>query len=161
MKKLLVTLMSAVLCFSLFVFVGCGDSEQFIDKLEDKELGYEIPIYPDYEFDYKIIDEAHNNKEIILHVTDIKITLAAKNVIPANEPISGTFCKYTYRIKAHATTDPSNQGTRLMLWVGSRFSNETYYAPSSLVNEDGSIEWAGEIKVNYCETICFRSINLT
>lgn len=102
MKKFIATL--CIVLLSLCLFVGCADDLQNTIDLEKCEIGDELPIYPNFEFDYKV------NDEITVHVNSIKLILTEKNTIKQNEVNEGYYYPYTMTIKVSATTSPSNAG---------------------------------------------------
>ena len=51
-----------------FGLTACSDKNELVD-LADCEIGYELPVYPNCEFDYKV------NDDCTVHVSSIKATL--------------------------------------------------------------------------------------
>ncbi len=148
MKKFIATL--CIVLLSLCLFVGCADDLQNTIDLEKCEIGDELPIYPNFEFDYKV------NDEITVHVNSIKLILTEKNTIKQNEVNEGYYYPYTMTIKVSATTSPSNAGKKLEFVLTNGANGYSLY---NTVNSDGTIEWE-ENRATYSLKIYFSSISV-
>ncbi len=143
MKKFVCVILCAVLTLGLGVLlVGCNDNngcqcttEQLHgDYLADKEVGYEVPVYPNFEFDYKL------ESGRTIHISSIKVTLCSKNEIKPDEPFSGTFYPYAYKIQAKGYTRSTVlAGSKITLFINCTDANTTY--GSATVQQDGTLEW--------------------
>lgn len=153
MKKF-VSIVLCVMCVALasIGLVGCGEEDKdALPDLADCEIGYELPVYPDFEFDY-VIDE-----ECTIHMTSIKATLIEKNKIDPNVPLTEQFFPYVFSIEATATTTPNNAGRKfeLRLYVDSPAN----IAKSTTTQQDGSIKWVfTDLGCQDAESVSFRSI---
>ena len=55
MKKFALVLLIALLCLPVLAFAACANPADDPYDLSTKEIGYEIPVYPDCEFSYKLL----------------------------------------------------------------------------------------------------------
>ena len=146
MKKFALILLVAVLCVPIFTFAACADPSDDPYDLSTKEIGYEIPVYPDCEFSYvvKWTERDPETREDIeksctVKITDMKATLTAKNTISEGEVLEDYFYPYTIQIRAVGETDPSFAGLEIYLHI----LNDGYSFPSrtSTVDSNGNIVW--------------------
>ena len=111
MRKLSIGLISIVLCFCLFMFVGCDNNKSSVEEesvsyycsysqLEKMEIGSELPIYPECEFDYKL---TYKDKDYIIHITSLSAQLVKKNFIEKDALIEGEY----YPFEVHAVVEGS------------------------------------------------------
>lgn len=140
MKKLFVALISAVLCFSLFAFVGCDDNDHQYDDAPEMKIGAKVAVSPNCTFDYQI-DTADSTMTV--HVTSIEVTLCDIHSVGANDVLSGIYYPYEYELKAYGTTDAQYSGTNLQFVV---FDGHAGRSTSSEVSVDGSITWQSRIQ---------------
>ena len=134
MKKLFVAFISAVLCFSLFAFVGC-DEGSAAASFEEIEVGYNLPVYPDFEFDYKVSDDC------IVHINKIKIELTDKNIIEPNETVSSPYWPYIFHVSASGSTDAKYAGKTIYLILINKSVYRTQFYYETTIGDDGSIYW--------------------
>ena len=151
MKKLFVALISAVLCFSLFAFVGCGKNSE-IPSPDDYQVGYQITPYPNFSFNYVAEVE---NETYTVSISSLTITLTEKNVIEPNQTISGEFYRFSFQVVIKATTDSilTNRETAIRL-----LRNDTLTMLKSTIQEDGTIEWAQVWHTLSIPQVCFSDI---
>lgn len=101
MKKLLAVLLSLI-ALSIPAFAGCSESTDeygYLD-LSKYEVGDVLPIYPDYEFSYKLGDKG------IITITSATVTLEAKNIIEEGGLIEEEYYRpYNIRVKITGYTD--------------------------------------------------------
>ncbi|MCD7729810.1 MAG: hypothetical protein LUI60_07910 [Clostridia bacterium] len=121
MKKFIITAMCAAVAFCSIPFVACSDNtadsnsglidasesssdtviETFdntennsaqLTNLENYEVGDSLPVYPTCEFDYKVSDDC------VVHISEIKAVLTAKNEINEGDLIEGDWYPYIVTI---------------------------------------------------------------
>lgn len=153
MKKLLAVLLSLI-ALSIPAFAGCSESTNeygYLD-LSKYEVGDELPIYPDYEFSYKLEDGS------IITITDMTVTLEEINIVDEGGLIEEEYYwPYTFRIKisGYTTSDLKNTTLRIQLQSGIMST----FLDGSL-NEDGDILW-DEIKyIRYYSPLVFLCIDI-
>lgn len=162
MKKFVLILLIALLCLPVLAFAACAEPADDPYDLSTKEIGYEIPVYPDCEFSYKIIKTEYNYEtmqyEVVLeeevHISEFSATLVRKNTIEENALLTGYFYPYTIRMYAVGKTSPSLEGKSLAIFTHSESFN-------AKVNADGSIIWDSEIdctNTDVREQVTFRYI---
>jgi uncharacterized protein YxeA len=137
-KKIIAVLL-CLLCLSPFAISGCNKNNSNTDSqiidLANCEIGYELPVYPECEFNYKI------NEECTVHVKSIKATLIQKNTISENDTLDSEFHPYIIHISAIGSTDMKFEGKelRLNLRIDKNFKTQYYYLAT--VNNNGIINW--------------------
>lgn len=116
MKKLFVALISTVLCFSLFAFVGC-DKDEYHDytvDLSKMEVGAAIPIYPECEFNYVLTPENELHPEIAgeytFHVVALSAKLLSKNSIHEGDTLTEQFYPFEIQIDISGSVSPDLAG---------------------------------------------------
>lgn len=162
MKKFVLILLIALLSLPVLAFAACAEPADDPYDLSTKEIGYEIPVYPDCEFSYKIIKTEYNYEtmqyEVVLeeevHISEFSATFVRKNTIEENALLTGYFYPYTIRMYAVGKTSPSLEGKSLAIFTHSESFN-------AKVNADGSIIWDSEIdctNTDVREQVTFRYI---
>lgn len=141
MKKILVVILSFICLISSTVCLGaCSNkgnatgSTELID-LADCEIGYELPIYPTCEFDYKV------NEECTVHIKNINIKLVQKNEISSNNEVTGKFFPFVLEVNAEGETTDSLAGKTIALHLRDSFPVSFVYSGESVVNTNGTINW--------------------
>ena len=138
MKKFFVNLMCAIMLVCATIgLTACGDdktSNQLPD-LADCEIGYQMPIYPSYEFDYQV------SEDCVVHIKSITMTLIEKRTISPNELLTDKFQPYIFELNALGSTDVKFAGKTiyLRLLASQQYKTEYYY--SAVIQEDGAIHW--------------------
>lgn len=164
MKKFALVLLIALLCLPVLAFAACADPADDPYDLSTKEIGYEIPVYPDCEFSYvvKWTERDPETREEIeksctVKITDMKATLTAKNTISDGQTLDDNFYPYTIQIKAIGNTDPSFAGLEIYFYIACDFS-----APyeTSTVDQNGSIVWEYSFGTEkYAHELSFRRLH--
>ena len=142
MKKFALILLVAVLCVPIFAFAACADPSDDPYDLSTKEIGYEIPVYPDCEFSYVVkltrYNIETNDYDIIdertVKITHFSATLIDKNPVSNGDVLEDDHANYTVKLHVEGLTDVSMEGTSLRLLTKDAQG-------ASIVNNDGSIVW--------------------
>lgn len=137
MKKFIAVL--CVILLSMCLFVGCADDSQNTIDLEKCEIGDELPIYPNCEFDYKV-DENYT-----VHISSIKLTLVEKKYIIKDSCIDDSFYKYTIKFAANGSTHKTLSGKTVDIRLA---DIGLQYSLRLEINEDGSFGGDTEIYTN-------------
>lgn len=147
MKKLFVSLFSVVLfVFSIVGFTACGNNNSLPD-LADCEIGYQLPVYPTCEFDYKY------NDEYIVHIDSITVTLVEKNTIEEGDILDEKFSPYYAEWIVKGSTDATLAGKDIFIEL-----HTTEDGKSTSTSYSGSIESDGTFNVKYKQAIYKNSI---
>lgn len=111
MKKFFIGFLT-LLCLVSFSFglTACKDNDGLID-LANAEIGYELPVYPDCEFDYKV------NDECTVHISSIKATLVAKNEIHEGDVLDEPFYPYEVKLEFTGSTDAKNKDKAIYIGI--------------------------------------------
>lgn len=148
MKKFALILLVAVLCVPIFAFAACADPSDDPYDLSTKEIGYEIPVYPDCEFSYvvKWTERDPETREDIeksctVKITEFKATLTQKKSIETNDVVEDRFYRHYVTFQAKGKTDPS--------FAGQNFGFDFYcggsrYVIEAKADDDGNIVWLEE-----------------
>lgn len=132
MKKLFVSLFSVVLFVSSIVgFTACGNNNSLPD-LADCEIGYQLPVYPTCEFDYKY------NDEYIVHIDSITVTLVEKNTIEEGDILDKKFFPYYVEWVVKGSTSVTLAGKNIFIELHS-----TEDSSGTSKNYHGTIESDG------------------
>lgn len=116
MKKFSYILLSLILCLTCLAVAGCSNDEydDYIVDLSKMEVGAEIPVYPNCEFDYVLTpyNELHAdvNKEYTFHISSLTAKLAKKNSISSNDVVSEQFYPFEIQIDTTGYTSPELAG---------------------------------------------------
>lgn len=157
MKKIVVFLMCALLCFTLFAIAGCGEQNQGADAIADMKIGSELPVYPNSAFDYKCV--AEDGSEYLIRISKISVTLIDKIDASSSDPITGMFYPYKYSVAVSGTTSPEHAGRKFYIYFsfasGTTYSNDT---PECAVNADGTLSWNMIWNGTELSTVYFRNI---
>lgn len=150
MKKFIAVL--CVVLLSLCLFVGCADDSQSSIDLEKYEIGDELPIYPNCEFDYKV------NDECTVHISSIKLTLVEKREITENCVIENDFFKYTFNLIVTGVTHSDFSQKNIEITFNA-FINS--YSTSTKINNDGTFVANMILDTNsYINQLTFRKIKI-
>lgn len=142
MKKLFVALISAVLCFSLFAFIGCDENEKPPeDRFANMQVGDQVSTYPDCEFNYKCVRKDGSN--FVIHISQFSVTLSEINSITPNDTLEGIIYPCLYTVVVKGTADSSLSGTSLTvaLWCSYGSTLRSKIIESTTIQDDGSIVW--------------------
>ena len=145
MKKFVLVLLIALLCLPVLAFAACADPADDPYDLSTKEIGYEIPVYPDCEFSYvvKWTERDPETREEIeksctVKITDMKATLTAKNTISEGDVLEESFKPYEITVTVAGQTDAKFAG----LEVGCNLNfGESGKEQVATVDEKGYVNW--------------------
>lgn len=159
MKKFALILLVAVLCVPIFAFAACADPSDDPYDLSTKEIGYEIPVYPDCEFSYVVKWEEWDpetrediEKSCTVKITDMKATLTAKNTISEGEVLDESFSPYEITVSVTGHTDVSFVGLEIYCYIS---CNDLSNQSISLVDNNGNIYWEDVVGINNANHISF------
>lgn len=156
MKKLLAVLLSLI-ALSIPAFAGCSESTNeygYLD-LSKYEVGDELPIYPDYEFSYKLEDKG------IITITSATVTLEAKNIVEEGGLIEDEYyCPYNIRVKITGHTDV-NVDTSIHEVIRIQIQSGILSVHLDAVpDNDGNIIWDGIQHIRYYSPLFFLSADI-
>lgn len=142
MKKFALVLLIALLCLPVLAFAACANPADDTYDLSTKEIGYEIPVYPDCDFSYVVKwnewnSETHEydiEKSCTVKITNFNATLVEKHTISEGDILENNYANYTVKLHAEGQTDISAAGEYLRLLTKDAQG-------ASMVNNDGSIVW--------------------
>lgn len=156
MKKLFVALISTVLCFSLFAFAGCENNHTQVEtpNLSECDIGFQVPIYPSFEFDYQV------NNECLVHISSITMTLVEKNYLQQGELVTGDFQPFVFELNAIGKTEERFAGEKIYIQLQAEEQYKTQYFYSAIVNGDGTIAWE-ELQYGWCSINKLYFFNIT
>lgn len=156
MRKFLISFLSLafIVCLT-FGLTACGNKKEELPDLADCEIGYQLPVYPGVEFDYKVVDR--NANAFIVHISEIKLTLAKKNTITANTTLEKPFYRYELTFTAKGSTDTKLAGEHMYLGylTSTNASNNTAV---TTVDDFGNITWEKSIGVNEYVVFSFTDL---
>lgn len=159
MKKFVLILLIALLCLPVLAFAACAEPADDPYDLSTKEIGYEIPVYPDCEFSYVLKREKFDpdaqeyiEKSHTIKITAFSVTLIEKNPVSEGDVLEDDYGYYVVKLHAEGSTDASLIGKTL--WF------QTVDAQgSSIVNENSSVIWDFEYSFSGNEVYyIFKSI---
>lgn len=163
MKKFALILLVAVLCVPIFAFAACAEPSDNPYDLSTKEIGYEIPVYPDCEFSYvvKWTERDPETREYIeksctVKITDIKATLTAKNTISEGDALEESFAPYEITVTVAGQTDTTFIGLNLGCYV--RNDNDTRRVGAAIIGQNGEIKWSGSFGCDYLTKLTFSNL---
>lgn len=141
MKKFVLILLIALLCLPVLAFAACADPADDPYDLSTKEIGYEIPVYPDCEFSYVVKWEEWDpetrepiEKSCMVKVTDFSAILINKSPVSEGDILDEDYGYYTIKLHIDGLADTILVGKTL--WFQTKDAQG-----SSIVNIDGSIAW--------------------
>lgn len=144
MKKFIVSAVCAVVALCSIPFAACSSSENNgLINLADCEIGYELPVYPDCEFDYKVDDDC------VVHISEIKAVLTAKNEINEGDLVEKDYYYYRYIITANVKgylSSEYNSNSSLYLSLICPPSDGAF-GKTATADSNNNIEWEIETKV--------------
>ncbi|MCD8372956.1 MAG: hypothetical protein LUD27_06630 [Clostridia bacterium] len=145
MKKFICTALCSLIALSAVPLASCSNNSGLIN-LADCEIGYELPVYPDCEFDYKIDDDC------VVHISEIKAVLTAKNEINEGDVIEDEFY---YRYEISITIEAqlvgeynSYVGSTRIAAISNGIYGNMYGCATGTIDKDSSIKYAGSILTN-------------
>ena len=148
MKKFLVLLLSIVCIISTTAgLTACdnysdnGSSNNIVGAIDlaNCEIGYELPVYPTCEFDYKV------NDNMTVHIKNIKVRLVEKNIINEDDEIAGNFYPYVVEVTAEGSTAIEFANTVITLQLRDSFPVSFVYSGDAVINSNGTINWSFQI----------------
>lgn len=121
MKKFSYILLSLILCLACLAIAGCSSDERnnTVD-LSKIEVGAEIPVYPNCEFDYVLtphIEGSESNKEYTFHVSSFTATLIKKNSIQEGDKLTETFYPFEVQVSLSGYTSQDLAGYTLSVII--------------------------------------------
>lgn len=141
MKKFALVLLIALLCLPVLAFAACADPADDPYDLSTKEIGYEIPVYPDCEFSYVVKWTERDpdtyektEKSCTVKIIDFSAILIEKHTISKGDIVEEEYNRFTVKIHAEGVTDKSLAGDRLRFVTGTITNIST-------IASDGSIVW--------------------
>lgn len=141
MKKFVLILLIALLCLPVLAFAACAEPADDPYDLSTKEIGYEIPVYPDCEFSYVVKwtesdPETYEpiQKSCTVKITNFSATLVEKHTISEGDILEEEYDRFTVKIHAEGVTDNSFAGEHMRFVTGSATNIST-------IAEDGTIVW--------------------
>ena len=142
MKRFLCAVVSSVLCMTflactMFALAGCGAQETNNDdaSLNEYNIGDQLDVYPNCKFNYQV------NDDCVVVVNSIKVTLAQKNVIEANETVLEPYYPYVFHVYANGYTDKKFAGKTIYLLVIVEEMYKQFFYYEATIENDGSIIW--------------------
>lgn len=151
MKKFLVVCLSLLCLMFTFGLTACEDKNEMIE-LTDCEIGYELPVYPACEFDYKV------NDECTIHVSSIKATLIEKNEIHEGDLLTEKFDPYVIRIDFNGYTNASHADKNIWLSI----SLQTYSTTiKTHIDQNGKMRGSTIAILKYTPIITFESLYIS
>ena len=153
MKKFLVVCLSLLCLMFTFGLTACGDKDnnELID-LADCEIGYELPVYPSCEFDYKV------NDDCVVHISSIKAVLVKKNEIHEGDLLTENFTPYIVELRFLGRTDASNVDKNIKVRLNLQI---TSISIRTAISRDGEINGTTIAYLKYTPTITFETIYLS
>ncbi len=162
MKKFALILLVAVLCVPIFAFAACAEPDDPYD-LSTKEIGYEIPVYPDCEFSYVVKWEEWDpetrediEKSCTVKITDMKAILIEKNSISQGDTLENDYYPYIIKITIEGQTDVAFAGLKVTCYV--RGDNSSSSLLNSTVDNDGKIRWENNLGYDYLSGLSFSGL---
>ena len=127
MKKVCLILVGLLLCFSFAGISGCADNSRENNvpttyDLSKIEVGTEMPIYPAFEFDYKV------NDDLIIRISSMSVTLTEKNEINPGDIIEGDYNFFTLMAKIHGSVITNNKNQRFYIAIYAPYFSQTCIA---------------------------------
>lgn len=121
MKKFGYILLSLILCLTGLTVAGCSKDkyDDYTVDLSKLEVGAEIPVYPNCEFDYVLTptNEEFNGKEITFHINSIAATLSGKNYINEGDVVKTAFYPFEITVHVSGQTDITLAGKTISVYV--------------------------------------------
>ena len=140
MKKILSLLLSFYMCLCFVACVnnkveGMNENQVCIIDLEKCEIGYELPVDPDYDFKFK------TNKGEIVEISNFKATLKEKNSLINEDVIdeNSLKCEYIIKVSFDGKTDPALAG-KSVYFSHKIVANVHGGGTVSVVGEDGTFK---------------------
>ena len=163
MKKFALVLLIALLCLPVLAFAACADPADDPYDLSTKEIGYEIPVYPDCEFSYVVKWTERDTytfegteKSCTVKITDMKATLTAKNTISEGDVLEEYFHPYEVTVTVLGQTDTELAGLEVLCYVGG--DNSSRNLDYATVGKDGKIKWEKTLGCDYLTGLSFDGL---
>lgn len=140
MKKFIVSAICAAVALCSISFSACSDntadSNSGLINLADCEIGYELPVYPDCEFDYKVSDDC------TVHISEIKAVLTAKNEINEGDFIEENFYRYEITLRATGKVTTTTNKTEYTLHLSYGILDpSSVYMITAYCDSSNSLAW--------------------
>lgn len=138
MKKFFVSILCVVMVVcSTFGLSACknNDNSSSDVSFENINIGYNLPIYPTCEFNYKVSDDC------TVHIDNIKIELTGKNVVNSDDTLSSPYYPYVFHVSASGSTDAKHAGKKIYLRLVVEEMYQQMYYYETVIAADGSIQW--------------------
>lgn len=122
MKKFFVSLMcvAMVICSTLGLSACAGDKDNSntVD-LSQIEVGAEIPVYPNCEFDYlfKPNNLESSDEQYTVHISQITAKLSKKNSIHKGDILTEQFYPFEIQVYVSGSTSPKLAGKILSVFI--------------------------------------------
>lgn len=123
MKKFSYILLSLILCLTCLAVAGCSNDERddYTVDFSKMEVGAEIPVYPNCEFDYVLtphIEGSESSKEYTFHISSLTATLVKKNSIQEGGILTEAFYPFEVQVNVAGYTSQDLAGYTLsvMIW---------------------------------------------
>ncbi len=154
MKKFIVTVLCAVVTLCSISFAACSSSsDSGLINLADCEIGYELPVYPDCEFDYKVDDDC------VVHISEIKAVLTAKNEINAGDLVEDKFYRYEITLSANGYTNNNAKSEYTINITYGIFDPTEVFMMTAETQSDNSLQWEEKFYINsYSSDLIFKYI---
>lgn len=164
MKKFSYILLSLMLCFTCFAVAGCSNDEHddTVD-LSKIEVGAEIPVYPNCEFDYVLtphIEGSESNKEYTFHISSFTATLIKKNSIQEGDKLTEAFYPFEVQVSVAGYTSQDLAGYTLsvIIWHESLFDLSNIRCQ---ISSSGSFSGAITIGIYSAQPALFYFANIS
>lgn len=155
MKKFLVVCLSLICLMFTFGLTACGDKAETLD-LADCEIGYELPVYPNCKFNYKITYDDYKQQTldvpVIVNIDNINAILVEKNDINEDDVLEQPFHMYKINLVIVGHTDKELSGRELRIWLIDQLTGNTF-SNKATIDENGNINWN---YYSYCNSILQR-----
>ena len=164
MKKFVLVLLIALLCLPVLAFAACADPADDPYDLSTKEIGYEIPVYPDCEFSYVVKWTERDpetreevEKSCTVKITDMKATLTAKNTISEGDVLEESFKPYEITVTVAGQTDVAFSGLQIYCYISC--NDQSSPLISSNVDDNGNIYWEEILGADNANDISFYRLH--
>lgn len=154
MKKVFTSILcSFLLIYGIIGLTACNNNEsESLPDLANCKIGYELPVYPQCDFYYKV------DENFTVHIENVSATLTKKNEIHQGDTLDTEFYPYTVTLTVSGTTDPANADQTF--YFRFRFCENSFTTIKAIVNSNGSISCEKDL-IMYCNyIITFHSIEL-
>lgn len=163
MKKFVLILLIGLLCLPVLTFAACAEPADDPYDLSTKEIGYEIPVYPDCEFSYAVewtdvtyvmdeaaaifIDIIEEEKSCVINITDISVVLTEKNEISPDKTIEEGFYPYTVKVTLKGSAPSEYAGLKIKVALADSFGGASFVCDAIPIQADGSISLSEDLEI--------------